>query len=86
MNDVYGMSIELATVLSVMGTVWTGDPLSLSPGFSLDKNSDKVVNLLGKGRKDEIKEHARRHFSTVNNRDTRSIDITRFAVRPTTRI
>ena len=46
-NDVYGMDIELATILSVMGTVWTGDPLSLSPGFSIDGYSPKVSNLLG---------------------------------------
>lgn len=30
-----------------MGTVWTGDPLSLSPGFSIDGESDKVQNALG---------------------------------------
>ncbi|KAJ9604843.1 hypothetical protein H2200_010958 [Cladophialophora chaetospira] len=47
MNDVYGMGVDLATILSVMGTVWTGDPLSLSPGFSLDKSSPQVQNLLG---------------------------------------
>jgi len=41
------MGIDLATILTVMGTVWTGDPLSLSPGFSLDGYSDQVTNLLG---------------------------------------
>lgn len=41
------MDVGLATILSVMGTVWTGDPLSLTPGFSLDGSSPKVVNLLG---------------------------------------
>lgn len=44
---VYGMGIDLATILSVMGTVWTGDALSLTPGFSLDGESKKVTNLLG---------------------------------------
>ena len=46
-NDVYGMDVTFATLLSVMGTVWTGDPLSLTPGFSLDGHSPKVANLLG---------------------------------------
>ena len=41
------MGIDLGAVLSVMGTVWTGDPLSLTPGFSIDKASPKVKNLLG---------------------------------------
>lgn len=30
-----------------IGTVWTGNPLSLSPGFSIDGTSPKVKNLLG---------------------------------------
>lgn len=30
-----GMSAELATILGIMGTVWTGQPLSLTPGFSI---------------------------------------------------
>lgn len=41
------MGIDLGTVLAVMGTVYTGDPLSLTPGFSLDGYSSKVSNLLG---------------------------------------
>jgi len=41
------MGIDLGTILAIMGTVWTGDPLSLSPGFSLDAYSDQVTNLLG---------------------------------------
>jgi hypothetical protein len=45
--QVFGMDIGLATVLSTMGTVWTGDPLSLSPGFSIDGYHPKVMNLLG---------------------------------------
>jgi hypothetical protein len=47
MNDIYGMDLVLGTILSTMGTVWTGDPLSLTPGFSLDGYSPKVTNLLG---------------------------------------
>ncbi|KIX09441.1 uncharacterized protein Z518_00521 [Rhinocladiella mackenziei CBS 650.93] len=47
MNQVYGMDVGLSTILSVMGTVWTGNPLSLSPGFSLDGSSPQVQNLLG---------------------------------------
>ncbi|KEF52896.1 uncharacterized protein A1O9_10801 [Exophiala aquamarina CBS 119918] len=46
-NHVYGMDVGLATILSVMGTVWTGNPLSLSPGFSIDGTSPRVQNLLG---------------------------------------
>lgn len=30
-----------------IGTVWTGNPLSLSPGFSIDGTSPRVQNLLG---------------------------------------
>ncbi|KAJ9643196.1 hypothetical protein H2204_002091 [Knufia peltigerae] len=30
-----------------MGTVWTGNPLSLTPGFSIDGTSPRVQNLLG---------------------------------------
>ncbi len=33
--------------LTNAGTVWTGDPLSLTPGFSIDGVSPKVQNLLG---------------------------------------
>ena len=41
------MELGLATVLNVMGTVWTGDPISLTPGFSLDTYTPAVQNLLG---------------------------------------
>ncbi|KAJ6141516.1 hypothetical protein N7470_009906 [Penicillium chermesinum] len=34
-NKVYGMGVDLATVLAIMGTVWTGNPLSLDPSFSI---------------------------------------------------
>lgn len=39
------MGLDLGTVLSLMGTVWTGNPLSLDPGFSIGAESDKVSNL-----------------------------------------
>jgi hypothetical protein len=34
-------------LLNVMGTAWTGDPLSLNPGFSIDGYSPAVRNILG---------------------------------------
>ncbi|KAJ5369184.1 uncharacterized protein N7496_008944 [Penicillium cataractarum] len=46
-NEVYGMGIDLATVLAIMGTVWTGDPLSLDPSFSIGDRDTGVNNLLG---------------------------------------
>jgi hypothetical protein len=46
-NEVFGMDVGLATILSVMGTVHSGDPLSLTPGFSIDGYSSKVRNILG---------------------------------------
>jgi hypothetical protein len=45
-NEVYGMGIDLATVLALMGTVWTGDPLSLDPSFSIGGRDTGVNNLL----------------------------------------
>lgn len=44
---VYGMGVDLATVLAVMGTVWGGNPLSLNPSFSIGGKDDRVTNLLG---------------------------------------
>jgi hypothetical protein len=44
---VYGMGIDLATVLAIMGTVWTGDPLSLDPSFSIGGRDTGVNNILG---------------------------------------
>ncbi|KAK6863781.1 oxidase [Apiospora arundinis] len=46
-NKVFGMGIELITVLSVMGTVGVGNPLSLTPGFSIGGESRKSSNILG---------------------------------------
>ena len=47
MNEVYGVSIELAAILAVMGTVWTGNPVSLNPSFSIGGTDPEVQNLLG---------------------------------------
>jgi hypothetical protein len=41
------MGVDLATVLAIMGTVWTGDPLSLDPSFSIGGPDAGVNNLLG---------------------------------------
>lgn len=46
-NEVYGMGVDLATILSVMGTAGVGNPLSLDPGFSIGGESRKSHNLLG---------------------------------------
>ncbi|KEQ75153.1 Cloroperoxidase [Aureobasidium namibiae CBS 147.97] len=46
-NQVYGMGIDLITVLAVMGTVGVGNPLALNPGFSIGGESRKSSNLLG---------------------------------------
>jgi hypothetical protein len=40
------MGVDLATVLAIMGTVWTGDPLSLDPRFSIGGRDPGVNNLL----------------------------------------
>lgn len=49
-----GMGLELSLVLGLMGTVWTGNPLSLDPGFSIGATkatgaaTDNILgNLLG---------------------------------------
>ncbi|KAH9880574.1 hypothetical protein IAQ61_000867 [Plenodomus lingam] len=48
-NKVFGMGIELSLILGVMGTVWTGNPLSTNPGFSIGGggNDNLLGNLLG---------------------------------------
>ena len=45
----FGMGIDLALILGVMGTVWTGNPLSLDPGFSIGGTAagDRSDNILG---------------------------------------
>jgi hypothetical protein len=48
-----GMGAELSLILGVMGTVWTGNPLSLNPGFSIggtvtgDDSNNILGNLVG---------------------------------------
>jgi hypothetical protein len=46
-NRVFGMGLELATILSVMGTVFVGNPLSLNPGFSIGDTASGAQNILG---------------------------------------
>jgi hypothetical protein len=41
------MGLDLATLLSIMGTVGVGNPLSLNPGFSIGGESEKASNILG---------------------------------------
>ena len=41
------MGVDTSTLLSTMGTVWTGNPLSLKPSFSIGGTTKKVMNLLG---------------------------------------
>jgi len=40
------MGVDLATVLAIMGTVWTGDAISLDPSFSIGGVDPGVNNLL----------------------------------------
>ncbi|KAF1943015.1 Cloroperoxidase [Clathrospora elynae] len=44
---VLGMGIDIATLVAAIGTVFVGNPLSLSPGFSIDGKSSKASNVLG---------------------------------------
>jgi hypothetical protein len=46
MHQVYNMGVDLALVLAMMGVVWTGDPVSLDPSFSIGGNSTAVWNAL----------------------------------------
>lgn len=46
MHQVYNMGLDLALVLAIMGVVWTGNPLSLDPSFSIGGNSTAVWNAL----------------------------------------
>lgn len=44
-TQVLGMGIELSTVLSLLGVVWTGNPISLNPSFSIGGGGPD--NILG---------------------------------------
>ena len=48
-SPVFGMGLDLALILGIMGTVWTGNPLSLNPGFSIGgtKDNQGADNILG---------------------------------------
>lgn len=48
-NKVFGMQIDLATLLAVMGVVLAGSPLSLDPSFSINVADMRAQNLLGNG-------------------------------------
>lgn len=45
-NFVFGMGVELITILAIMGTVGVGDPLSLNPGFSIGGYTPEASNIL----------------------------------------
>ncbi|KAF4972594.1 hypothetical protein FSARC_867 [Fusarium sarcochroum] len=46
-NKIYGMGIDLASILATMGTVFVGNPLSLNPGFSIGGTASGAQNILG---------------------------------------
>jgi hypothetical protein len=46
MHQVYNMGVDLALVLAIMGVVWTGNPVSLDPSFSIGGNSTAASNAL----------------------------------------
>ncbi|KAF4970914.1 hypothetical protein FZEAL_9950 [Fusarium zealandicum] len=46
-NKVYGMGLDLGTILATMGTVFVGNPLSLNPGFSIGSTASGAQNVLG---------------------------------------
>ncbi|KAI0444671.1 Chloroperoxidase [Xylaria telfairii] len=46
-NTVYGMGIDLITLLSGIVTAYVGNPVSLNPGFSIGGVSSKASNILG---------------------------------------
>ncbi|KAG0650752.1 Dothistromin biosynthesis peroxidase dotB [Hyphodiscus hymeniophilus] len=48
-NEVWGMGLDLGPILAIMGTVFVGDPLSLSPSFSIGGETSAVSNLLFNG-------------------------------------
>lgn len=45
-NQVYGMSLDLGGFLAVYGTVFDGNPLSTSPGYSIGGPTDNSQNIL----------------------------------------
>ena len=45
-NEAYGMSLDLGGFLAVYGTVFDGNPLSTSPGYSIGGPTDASQNIL----------------------------------------
>jgi len=45
-NEAYGMSLDLGAFLAVYGTVFDGNPLSTSPGYSIGGPTDQSQNIL----------------------------------------
>ncbi|EEH17553.2 hypothetical protein PABG_00116 [Paracoccidioides brasiliensis Pb03] len=45
-NRVFGMGLDIATILGVLGTVWAGNPISLTPGFSIGGPTTQSENIL----------------------------------------
>jgi len=40
------MGVDLGTIIGVMGTVFSGNPLSLDPGFSIGGSGKQSTNVL----------------------------------------
>lgn len=43
----YGMAVDLGTFLAVYGTVFDGNPISLTPGYSIGGPTSGNENILG---------------------------------------
>lgn len=43
------MALDLATFLAVFGTIFDGNPISLTPGYSIGGVSSRAQNILGNG-------------------------------------
>jgi hypothetical protein len=41
------MGLDLANIIAAMGTIGTGNPLSLKPSFSIGGQDPRPTNLLG---------------------------------------
>lgn len=48
-NSVFGMGLDLGSLLAIMGTVFVGDVLSLNPGFSIGNADPGAQSLLDNG-------------------------------------
>ena len=45
-HHVFNMGLDLSLLLAIMGVVWSGNPISLDPSFSIGGNSTAVWNAL----------------------------------------